>query len=392
MKLRAPSALRNFLDSESAGGLVLMAAAATALVIANSPAGDVYFATLKTYVLGLSVLHWINDALMALFFLLVGLEIKREFVDGELSTWPRRVLPGLAAAGGMAVPALVYLAFNLGPEGQPKGWAIPAATDIAFALGVLSLLGSRVPVSLKVFLTAIAIIDDIGAVLIIALFYSDALNLLALGGAAAVLAVLVALNMSGVERLWPYLMLGVVLWAFVLFSGIHATLAGVVLALTIPLRRSIARPDDADSPLHILEHALAKWVAFLVVPVFGFANAGVPVLGLTLSAMMQPVPLGILLGLFVGKQVGIFASVWLAVRTNLADLPAGAGWGQVYGVALLCGIGFTMSLFIGLLAFYDDEALQSAVKLGVLAGSLASALVGTAVLLVAKRETRPATA
>ncbi len=392
MKLRAPSALRNFLDSESAGGLVLMAAAATALVIANSPAGDVYFATLKTYVLGLSVLHWINDALMALFFLLVGLEIKREFVDGELSSWPRRVLPGIAAAGGMAVPAIVYLAFNMGSEGQPKGWAIPAATDIAFALGVLSLLGSRVPVSLKVFLTAVAIMDDVGAVLIIALFYTEQLSLMALGGAAAVVAVLVVLNMRGVHRLWPYLMLGAVLWAFVLFSGIHATIAGVVLALTIPLRRSIARPDDADSPLHILEHALAKWVAFLVVPVFGFANAGVPVLGLTLSAMMQPVPLGILLGLFVGKQVGIFASVWIAVRTNLADLPAGASWGQVYGVALLCGIGFTMSLFIGLLAFYDDEALQSAVKLGVLAGSLASALVGTAVLLVAKRETRPATA
>jgi Na+:H+ antiporter, NhaA family len=383
---RPRSALRALLTSEAGGGMVLMAAAAAALVVANSPLAPAYFGALKTYVLGLSILHWINDLLMAVFFLLVGLEIKREFLDGQLSTWPRRILPGLAAAGGMIAPALFYVAFNAATPETLRGWAIPTATDIAFALGVLALLGRRVPVSLKIFLTALAIIDDLGAVAIIAAFYTADLSLAWLGAAVAVIAVLAALNRAGVERLTPYCVLGAVLWFFVLRSGVHATLAGVALALTIPLRRSPGAPDDAHSPLHILEHALHPWVAFAIVPIFGFANAGVSLSGLSLGALLQPVPLGIAAGLFLGKQIGVFATTWAAVKLNLADCPEHASWPQVYGVALLCGIGFTMSLFIGLLAFPTSEALQDQVKIGVLLGSVLSALVGTLVLLLAPPE------
>ncbi len=356
-----------------------MGAAALALVVANSPLAEAYFSTLRTPIAGLDVLHWINDGLMALFFLLVGLEIKREVVDGELSTWPRRILPGVAAAGGMLVPALVYLAFQGGQPETMRGWAIPAATDIAFALGILSLLGSRVPVSLKIFLTALAIIDDLGAVLIIAFFYTADLAAWALAAASVALAALVALNRMKVAALAPYLVVGALLWWFTLQSGVHATLAGVALALTIPLRRSPSAPDDAQSPLHRLEHALQPWVAFAVVPVFGFANAGISFAGLSLGALLAPVPLGVAAGLFLGKQIGVFGSVWLLVRTGLAERPARATWGQVYGVSLLCGIGFTMSLFIGLLAF-DNPELQEATKLGVLAGSILSAGLGWAVL------------
>ena len=377
---RPRSLLREFLDSSASGGIVLMAAAALALVIANSPLAATYFDILHVYVGGLSVLHWINDGLMAVFFLLVGLEIKREVLDGQLSSWSRRILPGTAALGGMLVPALIYLAFNLGEAGQPKGWAIPAATDIAFALGVLSLLGPRVPMSLRVFLTALAIIDDLGAVIIIALFYTGELNSMALVGAASVLAVLVALNRFGVTRLLPYLALGLVLWVLVLKSGVHATLAGVALALTIPLRHAPARPDDAHSPLHMLEHALHPWVTFLIVPVFGFANAGVSFAGMTLDALAGPIPLGVALGLFLGKQIGVFAFSWAAIRAGWAELPRYASWRQLYGVSLLCGIGFTMSLFIGLLAFPDDASLQDATKLGVLLGSLLSAAAGALLL------------
>jgi NhaA family Na+:H+ antiporter len=322
---------------------------------------------------------------MAVFFLLVGLEIKRELLDGQLSTWPRRLLPGVAAAGGMAVPALVYVAVNAGSPETLRGWAIPAATDIAFALGILALIGSRAPASLKVFLTALAILDDLGAVLIIAVFYTANLSLPALGGAAAVLGLLVALNRAGLERLAPYLALGVVLWVLVFMSGVHATVAGVLLALTIPLRRSPGRPDEAESPLHRLEHAIQPWSAFLIVPLFGFANAGVSLAGLSWSALLQPVTLGIALGLFVGKQIGVFGTTWLAVRGRLADVPENAGWMQVYGVSLLCGVGFTMSLFIGLLAFPSAPELQDAVKIGVLAGSVASAALGAAVLLLSPR-------
>jgi len=348
---RPRSAMRAFMNSEASGGLVLMGTAALALVIANSPLSGAYFAVLHSDVLGLSVLHWINDALMAVFFLLVGLEIKREMLDGQLSTWPRRALPGIAALGGMAVPAALYLAVNGGPDGHPRGWAIPSATDIAFALGVLSLLGPRVPISLKVFLTALAILDDLGAVLIIAVFYTGDLNLHALLGASFVLFLLGGLNRTGFTDMRPYIVLGVVLWVLVLMSGVHATLAGVALALTIPLRVSPGRPEDAASPLHRLEHALQPWVAFLIVPAFGFANAGVSFAGMSFESLLSPVPLGVALGLFVGKQVGVFAFSWAVIRAGWADLPANASWAQFYGVALLCGIGFTMSLFIGLLAF-----------------------------------------
>ena len=378
--MRPLSAIREFLQREAAGGLVLMGVAALALIVANSPLGPSYFATLNTYVLGLSVLHWINDGLMAVFFLLVGLEIKREILDGQLATWRRRALPGVAAIGGMVAPALVFLAFNHATPATVGGWAIPAATDIAFALGVLALLGSRVPASLKVLLTALAILDDLGAIVIIAVFYTANLSPLMLALAAVALAALIALNRCGVTRLWPYLLIGIALWAFVLQSGVHATLAGVALALTIPVRRSPGAPDDTASPLHTLEHAIQPWVAFLVVPVFGFANAGVSFAGMSAGAVFGPLPLGIALGLFLGKQAGVFGCAWAAIRLNLAARPTHATWTQLYGVAILCGIGFTMSLFIGLLAFPDSAALQDATKVGVLAGSVAAALVGAALL------------
>ncbi|GEO98440.1 Na+/H+ antiporter NhaA [Methylobacterium haplocladii] len=378
---RPISALRAFLVSEASGGIVLMAAAAAALLIANAPLGDAYARALHAHLGPLSLLHWINDGLMAVFFLLVGLEIKREGLDGRLRTWPDRVLPGVAAAAGMVVPALAYLAFNLG-TGTARGWAIPAATDIAFALGVLALLGPRVPISLKIFLSAVAIVDDLGAVVIIALFYTGSLDATMLAGATAVLVALFVLNRSGVRALWPYLALGLVLWVLVLRSGVHATVAGVLLALFIPIRPTPGKPEDAASPLHRLEHGLHPWVAFLIVPVFGFANAGVRLVGLPADALVAPVTLGVALGLFVGKQVGVLLSVRLAVALGIAQKPAGANWGQVYGVALLCGIGFTMSLFIGGLAF-GDGLYETETKLGVLVGSLLSGIAGAVVLKLA---------
>ncbi|MDF3154401.1 Na+/H+ antiporter NhaA [Mesorhizobium sp. XAP10] len=384
LKQRPISVFREFLDSEAAGGIILMAAAALALIVANSPLAETYFSVLHAYLGPLSVSHWVNDGLMAVFFLLVGLEIKREMLDGQLSTWPRRVLPGIAAAGGMLVPALVYVAVNRNNAAALSGWAIPTATDIAFALGVLSLLGSRVPASLKVFLTALAIIDDLGAVIIIAIFYTSGLSLAYLGAAFAIIAALVVLNRMRVMTLVPYLVLGVVLWVLVLKSGVHATLAGVALALTIPLERSAGIGHDLDhSPLHRLEHGLHKIVAFVVIPIFGFANAGVSLAGLTFGALIEPLTLGVAAGLVVGKLVGVFGSSALAIRLGLADLPANAGWTHMIGISLLCGIGFTMSLFIGLLAFAGDVALQDAVKVGILAGSFIAAILGAAVLLMA---------
>ncbi|MER9128839.1 Na+/H+ antiporter NhaA [Mesorhizobium sp. M0768] len=381
---RLVSMLREFLDSEAAGGLILMAAAALALIVANSPLGEAYFSALHAYLGPLSVSHWINDGLMAVFFLLVGLEIKREMLDGQLSTWPRRVLPGIAAAGGMAAPALVYVAINRNNPAALSGWAIPTATDIAFALGVLSLLGSRVPGSLKIFLTALAIIDDLGAVLIIAVFYTSGLSLAYLGAAFAVIALLVVLNRMRVLTLLPYILLGIVLWVLVLKSGVHATLAGVALALTIPLKISPGSGHDLDhSPLHRLEHGLHKVVAFFVIPIFGFANAGVSLAGLSAAALAEPLTLGVAAGLVAGKLVGVFGSSALAIRLGFADLPVNADWLHMVGISLLCGIGFTMSLFIGLLAFAGDVALQDAVKVGILAGSFIAALLGAAVLLVA---------
>jgi NhaA family Na+:H+ antiporter len=384
---RPLSVIRSLLRSEAGGGLVLIAAAALALIIANSAWSDGYFALLKTYVGPLNVLHWINDLLMALFFLLVGLEIKREFLDGQLATRRRRVLPGLAALGGMAAPAMIYLAINWN-SGALQGWAVPVATDIAFALGVLALMGRRVPVSLRIFLTALAIIDDLLAVLIIALFYTAGLEILWLAAAGAVTAALVAINRAGVQSLLPYVALGAVLWTFTFLSGIHATIAGVVLALTIPIRRSPGCPDKADSPLHRMEHGIQPWVAYAVIPIFGFANAGVSLAGLGFDALFEPIALGVALGLFVGKQIGVFGVTWLAIRLRLGDMPEDATVRQLYGVSLLCGIGFTMSLFIGLLAF-PTEAMQDQVKIGVLAGSLLSALLGAGLLMGSKREAVP---
>ncbi|WP_199707259.1 Na+/H+ antiporter NhaA [Teichococcus wenyumeiae] len=389
------SVMRRFLDSEASGGLVLMAVAAAAILVANSPLAESYFHLLHIYAGPLSVSHWINDALMAVFFLLVGLEIKREMLDGQLSSWSRRVLPGVAAAGGMLVPALIYTAFNHDSPEAMRGWAIPTATDIAFALGVLSLLGSRVPASLKVFLAALAIIDDLGAVVIIAIFYTSNLSLPDLAGAAVLLAVLYGLNRGGVRSLVPYLLLGVVLWVLVFRSGVHATVAGVLLALTIPIQKTPGAPEAHGdlSPLHKLEHALSKPVAFIIVPVFGFANAGVSFAGLSSDILLAPLTLGVALGLLLGKVVGVFGFSALMIRLKLADLPSGASWAQFFGVAILCGIGFTMSLFIGLLAFAEQPLLQSEVKFGILGGSILAGLLGYLLLRVVKRKAaRPATA
>ncbi|HEX8192255.1 MAG TPA: Na+/H+ antiporter NhaA [Allosphingosinicella sp.] len=382
------SALRAFLSSEAAGGILLMAAAAAALVAANSPLADAYHHLVHAETgpvlsekLGPMNVHlWINDALMAVFFLLVGLEIKRELVDGRLSTWDKRRLPVIAAVVGMAVPALIYLALTRNVEGLARGWAIPAATDIAFAIGVLALLGSRAPTSLKLFLTSVAIADDMGAVAIIALAYTAEIDTLALGLAAAILVAMYIMGKSGIQKLWPYLIAALLLWYAVLLSGVHATVAGVLAALMIPVVTTPGAPDSAESPLHRLEHALAPWVAFLIVPLFGFANAGVSLAGMGLGDLFAPLPLGIAAGLFLGKQLGIFAAVWLAVRFGIASKLRGATWLQIYAVAALCGIGFTMSLFIGALAFPGDPELIEEAKLGVLLGSFASAILGYMIL------------
>jgi len=389
LKGRIQSTLRQFLDAEASGGIVLMAVAVLAIVTANSAFAEEYFHLLHAYIGPLSLRHWINDALMAVFFLLVGLEIKREMLDGQLSTWSRRVLPGAAAAGGMAVPALFFLYFNWSDPAAVRGWAIPTATDIAFALGVISLFGSRVPASLKIFLTALAVLDDLGAVVVIAIFYTADVNIMALCAAAAILAALYGLNRMRVTTLWPYLALGVLLWFLVFASGIHATLAGVMLALTIPLKATPGMPEatPAQSPLHKLEHTLHKPVAFLIVPIFGFANAGVSFTGVTMDVLGEPITLGIAAGLLFGKLIGVLGTVALLVKLDLADLPAQASWGQLIGVALLCGIGFTMSLFIGLLAF-SDPIVQDHVKIGILTGSVAAGALGAIFLGLFGRRTK----
>ena len=374
--------IREFLRKESAGGVLLVAASIVALVAANSPLSDVYDALLGVPVeirigafeIAKPLLLWINDGLMAVFFFLVGLELKREFVEGELSDRHKISLPALGAVGGMALPAGIYLLINAGDPQAASGWAIPAATDIAFALGILALLGSRVPSQLKIFLVSLAIFDDMGAILIIALFYTSDLSLSALAAAAACLAVLALLNRRGVTALSPYLLVGLVMWASVLKSGVHATLAGVLLAFFIPIR------DDGDtgrSPLRDLEHDLHGSVAFVILPLFAFANAGVSLQGLTLAQLSAPVPLGIATGLFVGKQIGVFGLCWLGIRLGIARLPEQVGWAQLYGASILCGVGFTMSLFIGSLAFEDAASpylYQD--RLGIIIGSLLSAVVG----------------
>ena len=379
--------LDQFLQSQSMGGVVLALAAALALLISNSPWRDSYEAfrhwngELRVggdwLVLSKSLLHWVNDLWMAVFFFLVGLEIKREMLKGELASFSQALLPAGAAVGGMLVPALIYTGINWGDPIALRGWAIPAATDIAFALGILILLGSRVPASLKVFLTAVAIIDDLGAILIIAFFYTDQLSLSALAGAGVGAGVLLLLNRLRVMAIGPYVAVGLVIWVLVYKSGIHATLAGVITALAIPLAA-----DDSGSPLERAEHALQPWVAFAVLPMFAFANAGVSLQGVTLATLSDSVPLGIAAGLVLGKAVGVFGASWLLIRLAGANLPADASLGQFLGVCVLCGVGFTMSLFIGGLAFDGQGAdYDTQLKIGVLVGSLLAGLIGSAVLV-----------
>ncbi|MCJ0762871.1 Na+/H+ antiporter NhaA [Variovorax terrae] len=380
-------ALRRFMHAPSSGGVVLALAALAALVVSNSGWSGFYEQFLNLHgevriggdalVLSKPLLLWVNDLWMAVFFFLVGLEIKRELLDGELASRSQALLPAGAALGGMVVPALIYAAINRGDGVALRGWAIPAATDIAFALGILMLLGRRVPASLKVFLTAVAIIDDLGAILVIAFFYTANLSPGMLLMAAAGGAVLLALNRARVMSIGPYVVVGLVIWVCVLKSGIHATLAGVITALAIPLDDGRGR-----SPLRTAEHALHPWVAFAVLPMFAFANAGVSLQGVTPGTLLQTVPLGIVAGLLVGKAVGVFGASWLLIRHAGARLPSEASWGQFFGVCVLCGVGFTMSLFIGALAFEgQDAAYETQLKLGVLAGSLLSGLLGSALLL-----------
>ena len=374
------NALRDFFKQEAAGGIVLVLASTIAVIAANSPASPLYAMLLGTRIeiqigaleIAKPLLLWINDGLMAVFFFLVGLEIKREFMEGELSTPAQAILPAVAAVGGMAVPALIYVAVNMDYPENLNGWAIPAATDIAFALGVLALLGNRVPLSMKVLLTAIAIYDDLGAIVIIAIFYTEQLSFVSIMLAFAALGILITLNLFRVCNIALYVIIGIVMWVCVLKSGIHATLAGVALALTIPMQH---RDPSKPSPLKRLEHDLHRWVVFFVLPVFGFANAGVSFAGVNLHSFLEPVTLGIAAGLFVGKQIGIFGCIWLMIRLKLTRMPLGATWTLIYGVALLCGIGFTMSLFIGSLAWQHTN-FDASVRLGVIAGSILSAAAG----------------
>lgn len=385
MVQRVQAQIQDFLKQESSGGLVLMAAAVLAMIVNNTALASVYqgFLNLPIVIqvgpleIAKPLLLWVNDGLMAVFFFLVGLEIKREIVEGELSSFDKAALPIVAAVGGMAVPAGVFALLNMGDPEAIRGWAIPAATDIAFALGILALMGPRVPVALKIFLLAVAIIDDLGAIVIIAAFYTADVSTTSLLVAGIGLAFLVGLNLSGVGRIAPYVIIGIIMWVAVLKSGVHATLAGVLLAFTIPMRTKDRGAHP--SPLKHLEHELHLWVAFLVLPIFAFSNAGVSLGELSLSDVVAPLPLGIALGLLIGKQVGIMTLCYLGVRSGLCKLPTGVTWKQIYGVACLCGIGFTMSLFIGTLAFSDPDHLN-AVRLGVLMGSIASAIVGFLVL------------
>ena len=384
------SLIQRFFQLEAASRLLLIAAAVLALLISNSPFAHFYSSLLDVPVavqvgalnIAKPLLLWINDGLMAIFFLLVGLELKREVAYGQLATPSQIILPGAAAIGGMLVPALVYAWFNQGDSEAMRGWAIPMATDIAFALGVLALLGSRVPTSLKLFLMTLAIIDDLGAIIVIALFYSSELSSLSLMLAGAALIGLFALNRMGVRQLGPYLLLGLFLWVCVLKSGVHATLAGVALAFFIPVKGD----DPEHSPLATLEHALHGWVAFGILPLFAFANAGVSLQGMNLQSFLQPVPLGIAAGLLLGKTVGVLGLTAIAVFTRMARLPEGANWGQLLGVAVLCGIGFTMSLFVGSLAFTPDVSPYAGQdRMGILTGSLLAAVLGYLICRLSSR-------
>jgi len=377
---------RWFFKLEAASGLILLFAAIIALIISNSTFSELYFSTLNKYLfigvnnfgLKLSVLHWINDALMAIFFFFVTLEIKREFLQGELSNIKQALLPIIAAVGGMLVPALFYIFINFGDNETLNGWAIPSATDIAFSLGVLSLLGKRVPLSLKVFLTALAIIDDLGAIVIIALFYSGDLSIKYLSLMLLAFISLLVINKFDIKKFLPYLIIGIFLWDFTHNSGIHATIAGVLLAMTIPHRKK-----EKDFSLLIkIEHAISPYVAFGIMPLFAFANAGVSLDGLSLSSLLNKVPLGIVLGLFIGKQLGVFVFSYISIKTKIAQMPNNSNWYNFYGVGVLTGIGFTMSLFVGNLAFVDNMQYMDGVKIGVLTGSLLSTLFGYFLILL----------
>ena len=379
-----------FFKLEAASGLLLLISAIIALIISNSSYSEFYFHILHEYVfiginnfgLKLSVLHWINDALMAIFFFFVTLEIKREFIQGELSTRKQAVLPIIAAIGGMLVPALIYIFINFNNTETLNGWAIPSATDIAFSIGILSLLGSRVPISLKIFLTALAIIDDLGAIVIIAFFYSGDLSLKYLGLVLITFVLLLVLNKGNIKKTFPYLILGLFLWFFTHESGVHATISGVLLACCIPHRKK----EHDFSLLIKIEHAISPYVAFFIMPLFAFANAGVSLEGLTLSSLLSPVPLGILLGLFIGKQIGVFIFSYGAIKFGLAQMPNNSNWLNFYGVGILTGIGFTMSLFVGNLAFVENVQYMDGVKIGVLTGSLLSTVFGYFLLLFTSKK------
>jgi NhaA family Na+:H+ antiporter len=396
--------VRAFLRSEPAGGLILMAATAVALIVANSPLSVIQTALLDLpmvvkigrFGVDKPLLLWINDGLMAVFFLHVGLELKREIVEGHLSSIRRAVLPAFAAIGGMAVPAAIYAAFNWRDAEAARGWAIPAATDIAFALGVLSLLGKRVPVALKALLLSIAIFDDLGAIAIIAVFHTSDFSIVTLAVPAVLVVVLAVLNRAGVRTLPAYLVTGALLWVTILKSGVHATLAGVVVAMFIPLKPGAAAgagagPVEAEPPLRRLEHALHPWVAFGILPIFALANAGVPLLGLSMPNALHPVPLGIIVALFFGKQIGVLVPCWIATKLRLAALPDGVRWRQLHGMSLLCGIGFTMGLFIASLAFEHGEAAELRLeRVGILIGSFVSGLAGYLALRFAAPKPPPA--
>jgi len=382
-----------FFKLEAASGLVLLFAAIIALFVSNSELASIYYDILNSYFalgfgefkLKLSVLHWINDVLMAIFFFLVSLEIKREFIQGELSNPKQASLPIIAAVGGMLVPALIYVAINYGNSETLKGWAIPSATDIAFSLGVLSLLGKRVPISLKVFLTALAIIDDLGAIVIIAFFYSGKIQAMYLILMLVSIIILIIFNRLNIRSFIPYLIVGIFLWDFTHSSGIHATIAGVLLALTIPHKDKKNKSSHKNSMLIKLEHAISPYVAFGIMPIFAFANAGVSLEGLSIATLMNPVPLGILCGLFFGKQFGVFIFSYVSIKLKFAEMPNDSDWLKLYGVGVLTGIGFTMSLFVGNLAFVDTTQYLSGVKIGVLLGSLASTLFGYMLILLSKK-------
>ncbi|MFA0114005.1 Na+/H+ antiporter NhaA [Vibrio sp. 10N.261.46.E11] len=365
--------IRDFFKLESAGGIILVIAAAIAMFVANSPLNEMYQGVLQSYVLGMSVSHWINDGLMAVFFLLIGLEVKRELLEGALKSKETAIFPAIAAVGGMLAPALIYVLFNSSNPEALQGWAIPAATDIAFALGIMALLGNRVPVSLKVFLLALAIIDDLGVVVIIALFYSGDLSTLALTVGFIATGVLFMLNNKHVTKLSVYLIVGAILWFAVLKSGVHATLAGVVIGFAIPLKGN----KGERSPLKHLEHALHPYVAFAILPIFAFANAGISLEGISISNLTGMLPLGIAMGLLVGKPLGIFLFSWGAVKTGVAKLPEGVNFMNIFAVSVLCGIGFTMSIFISSLAFGPTNAeFDTLARLGILMGSTTAAILG----------------